>query len=90
MDEASRHAETPVPPSGDAVIPPSVGGTLLDALDAALVAARDDDPLIEAFCRDDGLVGAVADIEFAVEVVRMALGSVERRHPGEKARGETE
>ena len=77
-------------PSSDAPRPPAVGGDLLAALDAALLAAWEDDPLIEAFCHDEGLVGAVANLEFAIEVVRTAVGSVERRDPGDKATGEHE
>ncbi len=68
-----RHAAGSVPPSGDAPRPHAVGGDLLSALDAALAAAWDDDTFVEALCRDEGLVGALADIEFAVEVLRSAL-----------------
>jgi len=64
--------------SSDATRPPAVGGDLLNALDAALVAAWEDDALIEAFCQDEGLVGAVADLEFAIEVVRSALARPRR------------
>ncbi len=66
--------KTPVPPSGDAARPPAVGGDLLDALDAALVAAWEDDRFVEACAHDEGLVGAFAEIEFAVEVLRSAVG----------------
>ena len=65
--------EPSVPPSGDAARPSAVGGDLLDALDAALLAAWEDDRLVEACAHDEGLVGAFADIEFAVEVLRSAL-----------------
>jgi len=73
MDEESRHAATGAPPPGDTTRPPAVGGTLLDALDAALVTAWDDDTFVEALCSDEGLVGALADLEYAVEVLRSAL-----------------
>lgn len=80
MDEAS----------GCAPRRPAVGGDLLDALDAALVAVRDDDALVDALCRDAGLVGAVADTEFAVEVLRSALRGIERPDPGGSAVGDHE
>ena len=57
---------------------PAVGGDLLDALDTALEAAWEDDPLIEALVHDERLVEAVADVEFAVEVLREALARSER------------
>lgn len=86
MDECGQaHA-----PSSDTTRPPAVGGDLLNALDAALLAAWEDDPLIEAFCHDEGLVDVVADLEFAIETLRLALGKIERRDPGDKAKGEYE
>ena len=93
MDEegrptANRHAATGAPPPGDTTRPPAVGGTLLDALDAALVAAWDDDPLIEALCHDEGIVGALADLEFAVEVLRSALQRNERPDPSAETAGD--
>lgn len=63
MDEAS----------GCAPRQPAVGGTLLDALDAALTAAWDDDALVEAFVHDEGLVDVVVNLELAIETLRSAL-----------------
>jgi hypothetical protein len=57
---------------------PTVGGELLHALDTALTAAWENDPLIEALVHDERLVEAVADLEFAVEVLRSALAGSER------------
>jgi len=86
MDECGQaHA-----PSGDATRPPAVGGDLLDALDAALLAAWEDDRFVEALAHHEGIVGALADTEFAIEVLRTALGSVERPDAGDEARGENE
>lgn len=65
--------KTPVPPSGDATRSPLVGGSLLDALDAALVAAWDDDTLVEVLAHHEPLVGAVAGLELSIEVLRSAL-----------------
>ena len=65
--------KTPVQRSSDTMKPPAVGGDLLNALDTALGAAWEDDRLVEACAHDEELVGAFADIEFAVEVLRSAL-----------------
>ena len=62
-----------VPPSVEATGRTAVGGDLLNALDTALGAAWEDDRLVEACAHDEELVGAFADIEFAVEVLRSAL-----------------
>ncbi len=81
--------ETPAPPSVEATRRPAVGGTLLDALDAALTAAWEDDALVEVLAHHEGLVGAVADLEYAVEVLRSALArlSPEERAAPERDRG---
>ena len=68
-----NEGEPSVPPSGDATKRPAIGGTLLDALDAALVAAWDDDTLVEVLAHHEPLVGAVADLELSIEVLRSAL-----------------
>lgn len=68
-----NEGEPPVPPSGDSARPSAVGGVLPNALDTALGAAWEDDRFVEACAHDEGLVGAFADIEFAVEVLRSAL-----------------
>jgi hypothetical protein len=75
--------KTPSPPSGEQTRSPFVGGTLLDALDAALVAAWDDDAWVEALAHDEGLVGVVADLELAIETLRSALARLSE--PGRPA-----
>ena len=82
--------KTPVPPLGDASRRRVVGGDLLNALDAALVTAWEDDPLIEAFCHDEGLVESVVNLELAIETLRSALASIERPDPCDKAMGVNE
>lgn len=82
--------KTRSPPSGDATRRPAVGATLLDTLDAALVAAWDDDALVAALAHDEGLVDVVAELEFAIEVLRSALLRIKRPDPGGETRGESE
>ncbi len=95
MDEegrptANRHAATGAPPSGDTPKRPAIGVDLLDALDAALVAAWDDDRFVEALAHHEGIVGALADLEFAVEVLRSALQRIERPDPSGETAGDHE
>ncbi len=80
---------TPVPSSGDETRRPVVGGTLLDALDAALTAAWDDDGLVEALAHDEGLVELVVNLELAIETLRLALArlSPPNRAASDRKRG---
>ena len=76
-----------VPPSVEATSRTAVGGDLLSALDSALEVAWDNDCFVEACAHDEGVVGAFADLEFAIEVLRSALVMFQRPDPTEEARG---
>jgi hypothetical protein len=65
--------QPPSTPPGDVTNSPIVGGTLLDALDAALEAAWADDRWIEALLQNEELIEILANLETEIETLRLAL-----------------